>query len=84
MFLAPRVIRHLVECKAEGTLIVPKWVSSPFWPMLFGPQSLYNPYVKCAIIFTDVSRIFVRDSIDSIFDGPKFKSHVLAVRLSAR
>lgn len=84
VFLTPRVIRHLVECKAEGTLIVPKWVPSPFWPMLFGPRSLYNPYVKCAIIFTDVSGIFVRGSTDSILDGLKFKSHLLAVRLSAR
>ena len=40
VFLVPRVIRHLAECKAEGTLIVPEWVSSPFWPMLFGLQSL--------------------------------------------
>ena len=84
VFLVPRVIRHLLECKAEETLIVPKWVSSPIWPMLFGPQSLCNPYVKCTIISTDVSGIFVRGSTDSIFDGLKFKSHVLAVRLSAR
>ena len=38
------------ECQAEGTLIVPEWVSSPFWPMLFGPQSLYSSLVKCTII----------------------------------
>ena len=84
VFLVPRVIRHLSESRAEGTLIVPEWVSSPFWLMLFGPQSLYSSYVKCTIIFSDVSRIFVRGSTDSIFDGPKCKSHVLAVRLSAR
>ena len=84
VFLVPRVIRHLAECKAEGTLIVPEWVSSPLRPMLFGPQSLYNSYVKCTIIFTDVTGIFIRGSTESIFDGPKFKSHVLAVRLSSR
>ena len=84
VFLVPRVIRHLAECKAEGTLIVPEWVSSPFWPMLFGPQSLYSSFVRCTIIFSDVSGVFVRGSTDSIFDGPKFKSRVLAVRLSGR
>ena len=42
VFLVPRVIRHLVECKAEGALIVPKWISSPFWPMLFGPQYIHT------------------------------------------
>ena len=84
VFLVPWVIRHLAECQAEGTLIVPEWGSSPFLPMLFGPQSLYSSYVKCTIIFSDVSGVFVRGSSDSIFDGPKFKTRVLAVRLSGR
>ena len=37
--LVPRVIRHLFLCRSMGTLIVPKWVSAPFWPMFFGPHS---------------------------------------------
>ena len=84
MFLAPRVIRHLAEYQPEGTLIVPEWVSSPLWSMLFGPQSLYSSYVKCTSIFSHVSGVFVIGSTDSIFDGPKFKSRVLAVSLSGR
>ena len=52
--------------------------------MLFGPQSLYSSYVKCTSIFSDVSGVFVIGSTDSIFDGLKFKSRVLAVRLSGR
>ena len=79
-----RVIRHLAECQLEGTLIVPECVSSSFWSMFFGFQSLYSSYVKCTSIFSDVSGVFVRDSTDSIFDGPKFKTRVLAVRLSGR
>ena len=31
-----------------------------FWPMLFGPQSLYSSFVKCTIIFSDVSGVFVK------------------------
>ena len=39
--LVPRVTRHLFvcTCRSMGTLIVPRWVSAPFWPMLFGPHS---------------------------------------------
>ena len=59
-----------------------EWVSSPFWSMFFGPQSLYSSYVKCTSIFSDVSGVFAIGSTDSLFDGPKFKSRVLAVRLS--
>ena len=33
--LVPRVIRHLLKCKATATLILPEWPSAPFWPMLF-------------------------------------------------
>ena len=35
VILASRAINHLVKCKAKGTLIVPKWTSSPFWPLIF-------------------------------------------------
>jgi len=30
-----RVIRHAQNTRSPGTLIVPKWLSSPFWPLLF-------------------------------------------------
>ena len=32
--LFPRVILHMKNCGAFGTLIVPLWRSAPFWPML--------------------------------------------------
>ena len=51
--------------------------------MLFGIESPYHSLVKGIVTFTDVAGIFIRGSPESIFDGPKFKSHVLAVRLSA-
>ena len=35
MHLVPRVIRHAQNTKANGTLIIPQWLSSPFWPLLF-------------------------------------------------
>jgi len=33
--LIPRVIRHAQRTNSQGTLIVPKWLSPPFWPLLF-------------------------------------------------
>ena len=35
VYLVPRVLRHAQLTKACGTLLVPKWPSAPFWPMLF-------------------------------------------------
>ena len=42
--LASRAINHLVKCKAKGTLIVPKWISPPFWPLDFEDGLEYKPY----------------------------------------
>jgi len=35
VYLIPRVIRHAQATCAKGTLIVPRWTSAPFWPILF-------------------------------------------------
>ena len=34
-YLIPRTIKHAQRTRACGTLIVPQWVSVPFWPILF-------------------------------------------------
>jgi len=39
--LIPRVIIHAQNTKAKGTLVVPQWLSSPLWPLLF-PDG-FNP-----------------------------------------
>ena len=44
-----------------------------FWPMLFAPHSPYFHCVQDTILFTEVPGIFVRGSVESVFDGPKFK-----------
>ena len=64
--LVPRVIRHIAHYKAVGTLIVPEWFSSPFWPMLFGFESPYHSLVQGVVKFTDVAGIFIRGSSESI------------------
>ena len=35
MYLVPRVVRHTLSTKENGTLIIPQGLSSPFWPLLF-------------------------------------------------
>ena len=38
IYLVPEVLRHIVFCKASGTLIVPHWKSAPYWPLLFAKK----------------------------------------------
>ena len=45
LFLIPRVIRHALNTAASGTLIVPRWPSAPFWPMLFPDGCTQAPFI---------------------------------------
>jgi len=82
--LASKAINHLVECKAAGTLVVPKWPSSPFWPLIFDSNMKYQQYVSDILEFHEVERIFISgNNENSLFAGGKFKGTVLAVKLDA-
>ena len=48
MFLVPRVLRHAQNIKAQGTLIVPQWFSSPSWPLLFPNGTEPSGFAKAA------------------------------------
>jgi hypothetical protein len=39
-----RTVKHLVACKAKGTLIIPKWTSADYWPLIFF-KTLVVPFI---------------------------------------
>ena len=47
--LVPRVFRHAQYTKANGTLIIPQWFSSPFWPLLFPDGFMPAEFVEGVI-----------------------------------
>jgi hypothetical protein len=49
----------VVRCKAVGTLVVPKWPSAAYWPLLFKQNLEYVAYVRDVLEFFEVDRIFV-------------------------
>ncbi|VDI76706.1 Hypothetical predicted protein [Mytilus galloprovincialis] len=49
--LVIRSIKHIIACKARGTLVVPKWTSAAFWPLIFDKHLIYQDYVKDVIVF---------------------------------
>ena len=80
--LASRAINHLVKCKAKGTLIVPKWTSPPFWPLIVEDGLEYKPYVTYVLEFTETERILEAGmNVNSIFTRGDFKGKLLAIRL---
>lgn len=82
--LIAHTIKHIQLCKAE--LVVPKWKSAIFWPMLVCPENEnFISIVKDYIEYETPSRFSVRGSADnSVFSENKFISNVLVLHLDAR
>ena len=63
-------------------MIIPRWVSAPYWPIIFKKHMQYQNYVT---EFAECDRIYVKGSSPyCIFGTEQIVSPVLAVRLDAR
>lgn len=81
IYLVIQVMRHIVFCKAIGTLIVPKWTSSQFWPLLFDSNNFCADYIADILEFRSGQLIYVQGrNKNSLFGSTRFKSNVLAIR----
>lgn len=79
--LVIKVINHLVSCRANGTLIVPKWPSAVFWPVLFEKWSKHEYFLADILDIKNSDTIFKHGkNKKSIFGSDKFYSNVLAVK----
>ena len=75
-------IKHLVFCKASGTLIVPKWDSASFWTMIFKGPTEKQPYVLEILEFSPGQNVLIQGrNKNSVFGSSSFNSEILAVRL---
>ena len=82
--LVAKSILHCIMCKANGTLIVPKWPSSSFWTLIFKRNLEYQPYVIDVLEFSPNQNIFIHGSNkNALLGAPDFSSEILAIRLRA-
>ena len=85
IYLVPKSIRHLVNCEAVGTLIVPKWKSAQFWPLIFDKYSVWSENISDILEFDYDKRIFIQGrNKHALFSSNRFSSKVLAVRFAPR
>lgn len=80
--LVSKTIQHLLACNAHGTLVVPFWPSSPFWPFLFVDAHVSQPYVKAQMCFPNCKGIFLPGNCKDTILG-RADCAVLAVRIIA-
>ncbi|CAG2237876.1 unnamed protein product [Mytilus edulis] len=80
---AVSIIKKGISCRAEGTLVVPKWQSAAFWPLIFKQNSEYACYVVDVLEFHETERIFVAgNNLNSLFANGKFHGKILATIFS--
>lgn len=81
--LIPKCLNFLLACRAVGTLVVPFWPSSPFYPMLFGANASFAKFVVEVLLFKSPKGIYIQGhNKETIFGSDKFTSKVLVVRLN--
>ena len=53
------VVRKLQSCRGRGTLIVPEWPSSMFWPFLRLSPLKFKPYVREVLQLPRISELSI-------------------------
>ena len=80
--LIGRVLKHMSDCKALGTLVVPLWKSAYYWPLLSKDGTHLNSFVSHWLYLPNRPDLFVRGKAKNKLFGTKaFKSRCLALRV---
>ena len=79
--LIPRVIAHAQACGARGTLIVPEWQTSPFWPVLHPTLERFADFVL-EIQELPLSEFLILPGVsgNTLFKGKPPNTRVLALQ----
>ena len=46
VYLIPRLLRHAQNCKCRGIIVLPRWSSAPFWPLICPDSSHLASFVR--------------------------------------
>lgn len=81
----PRVINKMIAERATGTLVIPEWKSSSYWPLIF-EGNCYKSFVKFCDYLPDKILITHGKSNKSVFAKfpLKFKMLVLRIQLKKK
>ena len=60
--LVCKVLKHMHLCSAHGTLIIPKWLSSLFWPMVWNESKKSYKYYIHEILSTKIQQVSLRQA----------------------
>ena len=78
------ILRTINKCLVEGiigTLIVPYWTSSAFWPKLIDRYGNFKWFIKDYFVIENGCTVLISGTVRSIF-GPDFKGSILCLRIN--
>jgi hypothetical protein len=76
-----RTVSHCQNCKSKGTLIIPKWESAAFWPMLC-PGGVWKSGVSPIYEYKNPVNFFTSCKYgNGVFSEARFSSNVLMLRV---
>jgi hypothetical protein len=76
-----KTVSHCQTSRAKGTLIIPKWVSSAFWPSIC-PGGVWKPGVTQLFEFQNPINFFKSCKYgNGVFSEARFSSNVLMLKL---
>ena len=79
--LIPRVLLHMRNCKASGTLVVPLWHSAPFWPMICADGVNFSNFIINWMDIPSSKEAFTPGRCNSIFGNEDLSFRMLALRI---
>ena len=77
------VLRKMAVDQAVGTIIVPKWRSAPFWPILFPDKGMARCVLAC-ITFPVCGNVLPGYGKNGVFAKRKYNFDMIAVSLDFR
>jgi len=82
--LVVETLHHLKASEGVGVLIIPRWTSSPFWPIISCNDTLlFNSFVKDYRIFHNSTEcVTLGNNKSSLIGSEKFKSSIIAIQLN--
>lgn len=84
--LISRVIVYLKLCKGNGTLVIPKWTSACFWPLLWSAEhDTFVSFVKDYVEYCKPTGFYEAGSDkNSLFAKDKLTFNVLVLKIDCR
>jgi len=76
-----RTIKHMQKCNAKGTLVVPSWPSSSFWPFLVNSKGEFQSFIKDYLKYDKPKFFFQSSGRKKCVFNENFKSDVFILRM---